>query len=111
MCLLKLILIFFIAVRPRTCSLRTLTNAKNHFRWAFPSNLSCDADVVVGLTENNVVPEAAVGLQCTYTYSCPFDPPGPHRSTALTCSEEGEWEGNMPDCSDDDELVSLTFIC
>ena len=65
--------------------------------------------MVVGLEANNIVPEAAVGIQCTYTYSCSFDLPSSRRSTVLSCSENGQWKGKMPDCSEDDEIVSCSY--
>uniref|UniRef100_H2Z8L1 Sushi domain-containing protein n=1 Tax=Ciona savignyi TaxID=51511 RepID=H2Z8L1_CIOSA len=38
-----------------------------------------------------------------------MDPPGPHRSTTLTCQLTGEWAGRLPDCSADDRLVSYVL--
>nr|XP_026689788.1 uncharacterized protein LOC100181117 isoform X1 [Ciona intestinalis] len=90
------------------CNMQSISTPA--LEWSFERNLTCSErriPLVPGGLDG--LPGKRVGDRCTYTYSCPMDPPGPHRSTTLTCQLNGEWEGTMPDCSADDRMVSYVL--
>jgi len=67
--------------------------------------MSCSNDEIDGARKaaKLIMP---VGSSCTYRYTCPFDAENMARQSVMECGENGKWSGELPDCTETDELVS-----